>query len=151
MMGFINFNDKIGIPFITAACNVQCIDIDGKCLIRVGVDVSGLKKQFSIPKKLWNKLSACIDFTNDPTNDVGGLCVSLGYWCQRHKILKGRLVSLNPLSFECKRKDYEVRFTRPMRPLYESDEQLMFEKIKNPLKDFVLSNIKSVGSVKNNE
>lgn len=144
MMGLINFNGQKAIPFITANSNIASHKKDGKATIIVGVDISSLK----VPKKLWKKIIACFDYTNDPTNDIAGKVVGLGYWSMRHQIFKGELVSLNPLTFKCKIEDYKVRFTRPQRPLFESEEHLMFEKLKDPMKKYLLQNIKSIGEVK---
>lgn len=133
MLGLI-ITDNHFIPIITDNCNVSSYIDNGVCMVKIGIDLTKITEQFNI--KIGDKINdACFDFTNDPTNNVAGGVVSLGYYVLRFEIRKGEVVSLNPLTFQCKEDDFKVLFTRPQRNLYESEEQILFEKMWPSIRD----------------
>ncbi len=137
-----------GVPFVTDNTNIR-IKRSGTMLeLAMAVDLRVLKEKISSLKTEFLKVR--IDCTNDPTNDLAGTPHSLGYICIRHSLEKCKIVSLFPFTVRCLCKDHSESITRPQRPVSESDEQVMFEKLKVPLSEFVLGNIKKIGEVGKN-
>lgn len=131
-------------PFISENCNICIRKEDGIITLRIpAVDITKL----SIPSEELKNINFIADHTNDPTHDLAGCIVSIGYWLFRHVLTKAEVVCLNPLTIIGKEENFNVHFTRPTRPLLESKEQLMYENLMPQIKKEILGSIKEIGQI----
>lgn len=143
MLGLIR-TKKGNYPFIIDNLNLAIKRENGMATLFIqGLDITSLKLSSDEMKDVL----FCSDLTTDPTNDIAGMVVSLGYSVFRHKIKNAEIKCVNPLIMVSKDEDLSVHFTRPMRPIIETEEKDMFNKLADPIKDYVLKSIKQVGDI----
>lgn len=138
---------KLGYPCVCPPQNISVKKENGKVLICLH---SFSAEALNIPPENFDPVNFVTEFTNDPTNEIAGFSVSLGYPCFRISLKGGKIVNLNPFAIECQEKDLEVYFNRPMRGLEEPEEEILFNRIKDPMKEYIFSNIKEVGKINGN-
>ena len=131
-------------PFITDNSNI-CVkkEDDIITLMIPTVDITKL----NIPFEELENVNFIVDHSNDPTHDMAGCIISIGYSVLRHTLTHAKITCFNPLTLTGEEKNFIVNFTRPTRPLYETKEQLMYEELMPKIKKEILSSIVEVGNV----
>lgn len=111
--------------------NVMCDNTNFSTVARKDKFTFYFHKGITNPElQVGDTVQVCLDYTNDPSPQMAGHCVSLGYYTLRPHIKKCTVMQTQPYFIaEGEVKDYEVKFTRPQRLLYCTQEDIIFSKI----------------------